>query len=262
LKLFGKYRNTKTNEDYIVGIIDSKGSGGGHIQGEEYWTISFSLYVWYEKDKKISDTPLYVFKKVEHSKVKGFMDKVKKESTVKIRIKKPMKNNRVELIDVEGTDFHDDVLQPYLDEIKREVTYHDENLGTLIYDKSVEWFSKNIQWCSNNTKLVFNTKDINELKIMIKEYSEVLKNHAKWDENAREFAALRLLNLKNDFWLDIDEEELTHSDFVNRIGLECLSIKSDGALTFWFEDGDIFAGHVIIVEANVNGEFIDAEMAG
>jgi hypothetical protein len=262
LKRFEKLRNTATNEDYIVGIVDSKGPGGSHFQGEEYWTFSFSFYTWYKEDKNVSNTSLYVYKEVEHSKVRELMDKVKKESVIKIRIKCPIENSRVELIDIEETDFYDEILQPYLDEIKREVAYIDDNLGTLVYDKGVEWFSKNMQWCSNYAELVFNTNDVDELKRMIRDYSFVLENNKEWDVKAREFAALKLLDLKNDFWLDEDEAELTHSDFVNRIGLESLSIESDGGLTFWFKDGDIFAGHVIIVKANSNGEFLDAEMAG
>ncbi len=256
-----KLRNKRDNQ-YIVGVVNSRELSGSLLQGQEIWTFSFTFYAWYGDAKVVSSEPLYVYKEMEHSNAREWMHRIKKESLVKIRISNGIENNKARLIDVVATNFNDELLNPYLEEIKKEVTYEDERLGKFVLDKGVKWFSKEFLWCSNKAELAFNTSDINDLKRMIKDSSSVIESDEEWDNKAKNFAATKLLELKNDFWLDEDEEELTHEDFLERLQLETLNIKSDGGLTFWYDDGDLFAGHVLIVEANVNGDFINAEIAG
>ena len=55
---------------------------------------------------------------------------------------------------------------------------------------------------------------------------------------------------------------MSAEEFESLISLETLAISDEGEYSFWFRDGDIFAGHVIIVYGKLDGGFYDAEMAG
>lgn len=79
----------------------------------------------------------------------------------------------------------------------------------------------------------------------------------------RAYAATELIDLAED-WRDEDEEPtpLTLEAFADRITLQSLSVAPDGDTTFWYEDGDLFAGHVIVVSLNTNHEFTDAQIMG
>lgn len=61
-----------------------------------------------------------------------------------------------------------------------------------------------------------------------------------------------LIELKNDFWLDENEEEITPEDFINRITLVGIHIdvvnnKIDN-INLEYDDGEIFLGHRISVD--------------
>jgi hypothetical protein len=44
--------------------------------------------------------------------------------------------------------------------------------------------------------------------------------------------------------------------------LSSISVYPDGDFDLFFDDGDMFWGHSIIVTGNINGEFSSAEIAG
>ncbi len=48
----------------------------------------------------------------------------------------------------------------------------------------------------------------------------------------------------------------------SRVSLESLEVGSDGSAAPMYDDGDLFAGHVIIVEVEPDGTLTDATIAG
>lgn len=68
--------------------------------------------------------------------------------------------------------------------------------------------------------------------------------------------------LKNDIWLEDDEKEMSELKFQSSMSLESLVLYTDDSYTFWYNDGDLFGGHVIIVEGNLDDGLIRAEIAG
>lgn len=91
---------------------------------------------------------------------------------------------------------------------------------------------------------------------------EFCKDLATWHEQAKDYAAKELLELKNDTWLDEDEKEVNATEFKKKMRLENLEIHADGNFDFWFADGDLFWGHSIIVSGNIKSGFTQAEIAG
>jgi len=79
---------------------------------------------------------------------------------------------------------------------------------------------------------------------------------------AKQHAATGLLTLKNDAWLEDDEPEVTRDAFIDRMELSSVIVNGGGTSDLYFRDGDLFWGHVIIVERNEAGEFGEAHIAG
>lgn len=46
------------------------------------------------------------------------------------------------------------------------------------------------------------------------------------------------------------------------IAFESISVYPDGDFQVYFMDGDLFWGHCIIVDGNLNGTFSSAQLAG
>ena len=77
---------------------------------------------------------------------------------------------------------------------------------------------------------------------------------------ARRYASTKLLQLYNTAWstsIPIDA-----AAFIERLALATASIDDDGSSTFSYRDGDMFAGHYIVVSADPTGDFFDASLCG
>ena len=81
------------------------------------------------------------------------------------------------------------------------------------------------------------------------------------DESARVFCASKLLSLKNETWLEGQEEPLTKEEFIERLELESILAFSDGSFSLYFDDNDIFWGHGVVVNVE-NSVLLDVNLAG
>ena len=61
---------------------------------------------------------------------------------------------------------------------------------------------------------------------------------------------------------DEDEDELCADEFIRRIRIESVNVSQDGEFELYYDDGGIFAGHVIIVSGNMDKGLYDAQFAG
>ncbi|MDQ0710119.1 hypothetical protein QFZ52_002771 [Arthrobacter woluwensis] len=86
---------------------------------------------------------------------------------------------------------------------------------------------------------------------------------ARW----RAFAAEKLTDLAND-WQEDEQDEaapeapITAGTFARRIRLRELSIDADGSMTAYYDDDELFWGHVILIEVASDGTLGDASIAG
>lgn len=184
----------------------------------------------------------------------------------------PTVNNCYMLVEV----VNDGLSDPRLDELKSKlsapVEINDELLGKFILERQFSWFSGNIDWLGNGCVVYLETDeedgDTSEKAFNI--LKELYKDLEKWDNKFRTFAAEQLTELAND-WLDgtyddesnySEPEEITEEDFARRISIDELTVYPDGDLTLYYNDDDMFYGHVIAIDANINGELKSADIEG
>ncbi len=84
------------------------------------------------------------------------------------------------------------------------------------------------------------------------------------DRAARRYAAAELLDLYNDVWAGNSDDADTESGpgtpagFARRLTLDDVHIADSGSLSLWYDDGDLFRGHVVVVQVDADGNFTDA----
>lgn len=84
-------------------------------------------------------------------------------------------------------------------------------------------------------------------------YKKHEMNMPELDRQLRAYAADHMLDTAND-WLDnAGEEPITADRFADRITLSGLAFRNDGSIEAYYDDGDIFWGHCIIVRMDKNG---------
>lgn len=72
----------------------------------------------------------------------------------------------------------------------------------------------------------------------------------------------KMLALKNDAWLDEDEQELSKKEFRQRVTLSDVAFYTDGSAAIYCDDDELFFGHTIEIQVDKNGEFRTAQLAG
>ncbi|WP_026665471.1 DUF2262 domain-containing protein [Butyrivibrio sp. FC2001] len=101
-------------------------------------------------------------------------------------------------------------------------------------------------------------KDIENAKALME---ALIPNLSEIDSSCRSCAADELLEIKNDSWLEEDEEPLDRQTFADRLELKRAEFDVDG-LTLWYDDDDMFWGHSIMVVCSKTGAPDFAEMLG
>lgn len=93
-------------------------------------------------------------------------------------------------------------------------------------------------------------------------YKKHEMNMSELDRQLRAYAAGHMLDTANDWLGDADEGPITADQFADRITLSGLAFRNDGSIEAYYDDGNIFWGHCIIVRMDKNGAVKDAEIAG
>lgn len=74
------------------------------------------------------------------------------------------------------------------------------------------------------------------------------------------YASEKLLDLYKNTWSK--NKIIGQTEFAERINLESVVIWNDGSTEIYYQDGDLFAGHSIIIYINSEGKLEDANIAG
>ncbi|HEY1406055.1 MAG TPA: DUF2262 domain-containing protein, partial [Spirochaetota bacterium] len=134
----------------------------------------------------------------------------------------------------------------------------DAVLGTLVWDDRFD------RW---ETRISFGAKTPVDVSIETGGDNAALKRAGKAitrlqtnEPAARLYAAEQLLESYNDNWND--GKPITVAAFAKKITLESVSIGPDGECELYYDDGDLFAGHCIIVSMDAKGGFTGADIAG
>jgi hypothetical protein len=136
-------------------------------------------------------------------------------------------------------------------------------LGTLRYENEYDWYEGQIGLQESDIAIQLLMDEAGKVAPAIERASNLVRDLEKYAKLAKEYAAQSLLEIKNEAWVDDENEEpLTPVQFEQRMTLESLSIDPNGEVSFYHNDGDLFWGHCILVTMDSENNFIQAETAG
>ena len=139
----------------------------------------------------------------------------------------------------------------------------DPILGQLTLNENLNWY-ETTQSTGNGeiVKYVVSLDSTESEADAIAAASELLPSLLSAVRSGREFACDRLLDLKNDGWLEPDEESVTREQFVSALKIESIVVFPDRAAEFYYEDGDLFWGHTVLLSWDGVRGFYDGDIAG
>ncbi|MBD5087289.1 MAG: DUF2262 domain-containing protein [Clostridiales bacterium] len=161
---------------------------------------------------------------------------------------------------------HEERLDVILEEYLKPVVIHPEGCEELVLDKSLGMFSGDGSWngesCQINLDVDENgAETANDAQDTLKKLMDKCK---EWDEKARKYAAAELAECASDWARDEDDnaEEITEEEFAKRMVISEICVTIGGNFEIFYDDDNMFWGHVIIVSGNIETGIDDATMAG
>lgn len=175
-------------------------------------------------------------------------------------------NNRYMLINVLEENAPNEKLEALKEYYAKPISIENE-LGSFALDREFSWFEGIVNWNGVEAHVYLETdeEDGDTAKQAMKVLKRVVDNIVGNDIKYREFTAEELTELANE-WMDtsdeIDTEEITKEIFMKRMEISEIMVSSNGSLSLFYNDDDMFWGHVIEIEVDPSGEIISAHIAG
>lgn len=251
------------NKKYIV-VIGHHEAVSGKSHEDKLWKIQIPYTAWKLPNADLIAEKGYIVcwvnEKRRDAKLHLLQSEAKENTIILLTGKK--KDNEIVLGKIIGPATDNDA-EVFLVEQLKPVTFSDGTLGEFALNKLTNSFEGKIVY--NGESISISLRNENCLDSAIKIYTQL----DKMIMNAKTTASNNLLELANDWgyqaWIDDGNKEedyvgLTELDFIDRLSLVDISIQSETDVSFWFNDGDIFLGHYITVDGNINSGFSEANI--
>lgn len=158
-----------------------------------------------------------------------------------------------------------------LKEFQKEVTMTLSGGTVLSLNKKYGFYEGTISWLQDDCTLNLYVDEYNsssaEKAAAI--FEGIYQELESWDNWVRRYAAKELFELAGEWQADNlgeDEESeaagITEEEFAGRIGMISLSIEPDGSYEFAFDDDELFNGHWVVVNGNMEHGFTDVRIEG
>ncbi len=154
-------------------------------------------------------------------------------------------------------------LEPLLEEFRKPINLLTDSGVQLTLNRRMEVYEGELPFGRDICSLTLAANDDDSpAPAAMAALDKIAPELARWEEEARCFAADELTELAND-WLQEGEDAVSRNDLFRRLkGQPSLSIDHDGGLEFIFGDDDLFAGHWIVVQGSIEKGFTDATIEG
>ena len=252
--------NYHPEEMTVLVVTGASGFSSGKGEHDTLWTAAMGLTAWMEDDSPdIQQGEFRLVAKGDETLMDFLRQRVPRDFILKCKARLSLDGKSLMLTNLPEPGFDPD-LKAILDEQKKPVDVEVEGLGKFTLNRSVGVLQAEIEFMGQSAQLCFDKDE--DRAACARTARAVLDGLTALDEKARALAADRLLELANEWAADADEEEVSREEFLSRMTLETIDVVENGSYDLWYNDGELFLGHVIHVSGNLNDGVTDAQMEG
>ena len=132
-------------------------------------------------------------------------------------------------------------------------------LGTFVLNRHYGWYEGTIDYLGDPCYVLLHVEEgSTDATVPLARLEGLCADLPATDRSMRAYAADEMLENASD-WCD---EELTREEFMSRMGTPSIAVEADGYVEFMYDDGGMFAGHVIVVGVDATGAFDRADIEG
>jgi len=242
---FARVFRTGGGAELIAGVVDPRGAAGANNGQGTPWILQFTLDRWRGADGSLQSTPLDVRRECTDAELRSFMAQIDALSVIGARVRLTGPRS-AELVALAGR-VNDAELAVRAAELATWPTREDARFGTLRLNLRLRWWEGEAEWDGDRVDLHLSVETDEEQEAALRTARALWDDQASWSERIQAFAVQELLPVKNESWLDEDEQPLSSEQFRDRMRLQSISAGPEGDFEFWHDDGDLFYGHSIQV---------------
>jgi hypothetical protein len=246
----------------ILGIV-AEGQACYPQSERPYDIHGFSIEAWRKVGGPIISKEIFVQRLVPKKAKPHPLDEFPAYSILKCRALLTTDQSRAVLWELIPQETEDKELLRVAKQLQRPLIIRTAELGEMTYNRSLKRFEGMVTWCGNDEVTVSVTaKESKPDPEAHNTARAMLAAQKSWQERITTFAAEKLLPTWIEHWRQEDAPTLDSNEFIRRISLSSIDFNEDGRFTFWFDDGDIFLGHIITVWGNLIDGPTDAVFQG
>lgn len=252
----------------IHAVIHPSGVCAGQAPGDAYWHMTFALAAWARPEGPVQRRKVRGRRDIERSDIETYRERLPDYGVVALEVSmlehemfgEPQAWLHAILPEVPT---RADLFQ-IAEDLAKPVTTEDLQFGTFTLNRQINWHQAKTFWGVNSVSLDLSSDEDNDSlpQGTLAQARALWDDQERWDREVREAMVGELLELKNDSWLGDDETEFSAEEFLAGVTLDAITVKSDGSFEFWYDDGDLFWGHAIMVSGSLEGGINDAGIRG
>lgn len=276
---FAKKFDTECKE---IIVLTEDGTCAGRAGKEKLWKASAKILAYVdEKTGKLRQEKAFLSWQMteEERQTKERIFGIKKESIYRLRVRESLpftnaytgeemkRGYNLWVMEVLARDCHEERLENILAEYRKPVKLHPVGCGELLLDKSLGMYDGEGTWNGGSCRIHLDVdgEGMETAEDSVHTLQKLMEHCADWDKKARRFAAKELTELAND-WQDEsgeeEEAEITEEEFAERLHISEVCVSVDGDFEIYYDDDDMFWGHVVVVSGNIDHGISDATMEG
>ncbi|MBN1486941.1 MAG: DUF2262 domain-containing protein [Anaerolineae bacterium] len=134
-------------------------------------------------------------------------------------------------------------------------------LGELRYNEALNSYDGYLTLSGDQVEISLSLDECADLGAFLESAREFAQGVEERTRLAQVYAAQSLLELQNSEWAS-DGEVVTETEFISRMRLTSILLYPDHSFELYYDDGDLFWGHTIVVVADDTQDFTVADIAG
>lgn len=261
-----KAKSAKPKPVTIRGVVAALGAGAGMAPGDKKWSMSCELEAWGLEGEPLRKELLTLEKLVGEKQLDALGGELPAFGCVRLVVRLSDEKSKkglprsAELERVLGTSTSADV-RAFAAALKKPVRRKLPGLGTLTLDRRVDSFDGDVAWAKKKVRIRLGGRGGEVEPAAIATARALLRAQTKWTKKVGDYAVKKLLKLKNGTWLDDGQSAFTPQAFAGRLTLRSIDVNK-GSFDFYFDDGDLFWGHTIVVSGTLKKGPIRADLFG
>jgi hypothetical protein len=251
----------------IIGVVQPPGAGGAKNGNEELWSLVFSVHPWKQEGGQLDSRKLRLVQNgFTHDQLRLNMASIKPYTVLRARVRlfepRPNMLLSAEVLEVRDGNDPDAEFHALAIEQQKPIVLPHPLLGRLTFDRGQNSFQAKLTLAGEPIEVSIDADGEAPDPAALAIAERFWKNQADWDHRLRQFAAAQLIELKNDTWLQEDEDPMTESEFIKKLTANSMGFDPPDGFTIYYNDGDIFWGHAIEIRGTLSNGPQSADIAG